>query len=204
MKTSDKTVKKGIGFCATGLGSNVCDIDVDDQGKILRIRPYHFDETTDMARLNPWKIEARGQVLDPGTKTTISPIQLTYKKRVYSKNRILHPMKRVDWDPNGERNPQNRGKSGYVQISWDEALDIIADEIDALLPRMVLSLCFCKVMAMVKRRSFMEPTAATPVCSLSFAMATILSSVVNPTLGKVGIGELSTYGVWTRSATAPC
>ena len=32
-------------------------------------------------------------------------------------------MKRVDFDPNGERNPQNRGKSGYVRISWDEALD---------------------------------------------------------------------------------
>ena len=37
-------------------------------------------------------------------------------------------MKRVDFDPNGERNPQNRGKSKYVRISWDEALDIIASE----------------------------------------------------------------------------
>ena len=35
----------------------------------------------------------------------------------------------VDFDPNGERNPQNRGKSGYVRISWDEALDIVATEI---------------------------------------------------------------------------
>ena len=38
-------------------------------------------------------------------------------------------MKRVDFDPNGERNPQNRGKSGYVRISWDEALELVADEI---------------------------------------------------------------------------
>ena len=38
-------------------------------------------------------------------------------------------MKRVDFDPNGERNPQNRGKSEYVRISWDEALDIVAGEI---------------------------------------------------------------------------
>ena len=38
-------------------------------------------------------------------------------------------MKRVDFDPNGERNPQNRGKSGYVRISWDEALDLVANEI---------------------------------------------------------------------------
>ena len=35
----------------------------------------------------------------------------------------------MDWDPNGERNPQNRGKSKYVRISWDEAADIIASEI---------------------------------------------------------------------------
>jgi trimethylamine-N-oxide reductase (cytochrome c) len=38
-------------------------------------------------------------------------------------------MKRVDFDPNGKRNPQNRGKSGYVRISWDEALDMVANEI---------------------------------------------------------------------------
>ena len=42
--------------------------------------------------------------------------------------RILYPMKRVDWDPAGERNPQNRGKSEFERISWDEALDILAGE----------------------------------------------------------------------------
>ena len=38
-------------------------------------------------------------------------------------------MKRVDFDPKGERNPQNRGTSGYERISWDEALDMVAGEI---------------------------------------------------------------------------
>ena len=52
-----------------------------------------------------------------------------YKKRTYSPNRILYPLKRVDWDPDGERNPQNRGVSKYERISWDEATDIIAKEI---------------------------------------------------------------------------
>ena len=42
--------------------------------------------------------------------------------------RLLYPMKRVDWDPKGERNPENRGKSAFERISWDEAMDIIADE----------------------------------------------------------------------------
>ncbi len=47
---------------------------------------------------------------------------------MYSDDRILYPMKRVDFDPNGERNQQNRGKSGYERISWDEALDLVAGE----------------------------------------------------------------------------
>ncbi len=54
---------------------------------------------------------------------------MAYKKRTYSPNRVMYPLKRVDWDPEGERNPQNRGKSKYKRISWDEAADIIANEI---------------------------------------------------------------------------
>ena len=38
-------------------------------------------------------------------------------------------MKRVDFDPNGDRNPQNRGVSGYERISWEEALNIVEAEI---------------------------------------------------------------------------
>lgn len=136
MNTRGKTVHKGLGFCATGLGSNVCDIDVDiEKDRIIRIRPYHFDEAGPMDRLHPWKIEVGGHVLDPGTWTTYSPIQAAYKKRVNSKNRILYPMKRVDWDPNGERHPETRGKSPYVRISWDEALDIIASEMKRIIEK---------------------------------------------------------------------
>lgn len=137
MKTSDKTVYKGIGFCATGLGSNICCVDVDEeQNKVIRIRPYHFDADGPMDRLNPWRIEVRGHVLDPGTHTTFSPMQIAYKKRITSKNRILYPMKRVDWQPGGDPdkvNAQNRGISGYERISWDEALDIIASEMDRII-----------------------------------------------------------------------
>ena len=70
-----------------------------------------------------------GQAYEPPLKGLIAPYQLAYKKRVYSPNRIKYPLKRVDWDPEGERNPQNRGKSKYERICWDEATTIIADEI---------------------------------------------------------------------------
>ena len=38
-------------------------------------------------------------------------------------------MKRADWDPEGARNPQNRGKSKFVRISWDEAAELVAKEL---------------------------------------------------------------------------
>src|ERR1035437_7252592 len=59
----------------------------------------------------------------PGT------FSLAYKKRVYSPNRMKYPLIRVDWDPEGERHPENRGKSKFKRISWDEATDILAKEI---------------------------------------------------------------------------
>lgn len=123
-------IVKGLGFNSFGIGTNACTVDIDEENdKILRIRPLHFDEHYTAEDLNAWKIEARGKMFEPGFKTLISPLSLCYKKRIYSKNRIPFPMKRVDWDPQGERNPQNRGKSGYVRISWDEAAQLVADEI---------------------------------------------------------------------------
>ncbi len=103
-------------------------VDVKD-GKVVRIRPLRYDSKYDSKEFNPWKLEAHGKIFDPGMKVTIPPFYLSYKKRVYSPNRIPYPLKRVDWNPEGERNAENRGKSKYVRISWDEALDIIVSEL---------------------------------------------------------------------------
>jgi len=99
-------------------------VDVKD-GKILRITPIEFDS----GDAQPWTVEARGMKFTPPRKTTVSPHTMAWKSMVYSPDRLLYPMKRVDFDPNGERNPQNRGISGYERISWDEALDLVAGEI---------------------------------------------------------------------------
>ncbi len=123
-----KTYIKGLGFCSFGIGSNVAEVDVKD-GKVLRIRPLHFNKEYDPKDWNPWEIQARDKVFKPSLKSLLPPLSLAYKKRIYSPNRIKYPLKRVDWDPDGERNPQNRGTSKYVRISWDEATDIIAKEI---------------------------------------------------------------------------
>ena len=121
-----KTLVRDISFCGVPEnGSNASMVDVKD-GKIIRIRPMHYDWKYDPEKhMNPWKMEVRGSTFEPSMKTLIPPYSIAYKKRVYSPARVRYPMKRVDWDPNGERNPQNRGKSKYVRISWDEALDIV-------------------------------------------------------------------------------
>ncbi len=128
IRGAEKTFIKGLSLTG-GESGYPCAVDVKD-GKIIRLRPLHYDWKYDKKEFNPWKMKARGQTLEPYMKSLISPFGLAYKKRIYSPNRILYPLKRVDWDPNGERNPENRGKSGYVRISWDEAVDIIVSELN--------------------------------------------------------------------------
>jgi molybdopterin guanine dinucleotide-containing S/N-oxide reductase-like protein len=94
-------------------------------GKIVRITPIDFDDRDAPS----WTISARGKSFTPPRRTTISPHAQVFKSMIYSPDRLLYPMKRVDFDPKGERNPSKRGISGYERISWDEALDIVAEEI---------------------------------------------------------------------------
>ena len=109
---SEKTVLRTIGLSGTVNGGAEGAVDVKD-GKIVRIRPLHYDWKYDRPALNPWKFQKNGKTLEPNWKSLPGPYSLAYKKRVYSANRIKYPLKRVDWDPDGERNPQNRGKSKY-------------------------------------------------------------------------------------------
>ncbi len=94
-------------------------------GKILRTTPIDFDDQDAPS----WSITARGKTFTPLRRTTVATHAICLKSMVYSKNRILYPMKRVDFDPDGERNIQNRGKSKFVRISWDEALELVSKEI---------------------------------------------------------------------------
>jgi molybdopterin guanine dinucleotide-containing S/N-oxide reductase-like protein len=94
-------------------------------GKIVRVTPIIFDDKDPQ----PWSIKAKGKVFTPPRRTSLAPHGQNVKSTIYSPDRLKYPMKRVDFDPNGERNPENRGISGYERISWDEALDIVANEI---------------------------------------------------------------------------
>ena len=124
----EKTFIKGMALNSFGHGGGAAKVDTKD-GRIIRIRPLHYDEKYTSEEIGQWRVKARGKVFESRLKTLPTPHGLAYKKRVYSPNRIKYPLKRVDWDPNGERNPQNRGKSKFKRITWDEATDIIASEI---------------------------------------------------------------------------
>src|SRR6516165_7808322 len=67
--------------------------------KIVRMTPIDFDDSD----AQPWTIEARGLKFTPPRKTTLAPHGQNAKSIVYAPNRLLHPMKRTDFDPNGER-----------------------------------------------------------------------------------------------------
>lgn len=139
-KSGEKTLIRDISFCGCPEnGSNASMVDVKD-GKIIRIRPMHYDWKYTREEMNVWQFNVRGKTFEPSMKTLIGPYSLAYKKRVYSPARIRYPMMRVDFDPTGApgsvgeggRNTQNRGISKYKRISWDEALDIISSEMNRI------------------------------------------------------------------------
>ena len=53
-------------------------MDVVD-GKILRIRPMHYDWKYRPGELGQWEMHARGMTFKPTTKSLIPPFSLAYK-----------------------------------------------------------------------------------------------------------------------------
>ena len=126
-----KTCIKALGFGGFGQGSNASEVQVDEAAnKVVRIDPLHIDRVYTEEQIRPWTFEKDGHTFSAPMKMETPPLSLVYKNRLNSNRRVPFPMKRVDWDPKGERNTQNRGISKYERISWDEAAQIIADEVE--------------------------------------------------------------------------
>ncbi len=98
-------------------------------GKIVRGRPLHYDSM--YPDLKPFTFRARGKELTIPMHSAPAPWSFLYRKAIDSPTKLLYPLKRVDWEPGGDpakRNTQNRGKSKFKRISWDEAATIVASE----------------------------------------------------------------------------
>ncbi|MEM3550716.1 MAG: molybdopterin-dependent oxidoreductase [Candidatus Bathyarchaeia archaeon] len=116
-----------VEYLPSGLGGNCwcpppMEVHVKDN-RVLRILPCHFPED-----YRVWEIRTDRGVFTPPRKAVPHPHMLAYKNRVYTPTRVKYPLKRIDWSPDNP-NTQNRGKSGFVRISWNEALDIIVEMI---------------------------------------------------------------------------
>ncbi|MDR3363391.1 MAG: molybdopterin-dependent oxidoreductase [Clostridiales Family XIII bacterium] len=112
------------------------DVDVEangGKGKIVRMYPMDLVDEDPVS----WEIEARGKTYSAPRKTTYNCFTAGFKAMLSSKRRVLYPLKRIGFDVNGERNIEKRGTweggdplyPGYERISWEEATDIVANEI---------------------------------------------------------------------------
>ena len=82
-------------------------VHVEDD-KVTRVEPLVIDEKD----YKSWVISTEDRDYAPPKKVTVPPFAYAERNRLYSEDRIKYPMKRVDFDQNGDRNPQNRGKIG--------------------------------------------------------------------------------------------
>ena len=196
LRTKDKTTIKGMAL--GGHGAMPAAVDSMD-GKVVRIRPLHSTRNTTPRISTPGRWWSRAG-LRPGYKIGLAPFSLAYKKRVYSPNRIKYPLKRVDWDPNGERNPQNRGKSKYVRISWDEATDPHRRRDQAVITRST-----APRHSRPRRRPRRDQDGARrPRCMMDLLELTGRLHPASPQrriAGRAGTGAPSTSGATARTAS---
>ncbi len=99
-------------------------------GAITRIDPLLVPNYKDTIT---WQISAKGKTYTPTTnKSLMNSWAQSYRRFVYSPERLLYPMKRVGYTPGGKGDISNRGKGEFVRISWDEATTLITSEIERL------------------------------------------------------------------------
>ena len=91
--------------------------------KIVRSLPFYIPDDVRLYEIKT----SRGNFSRP-KKEVQMPFAFAAKRRVHSSTRVKYPLLRTDWSPDNP-NTEQRGKSGYRRISWDQALDIIVDQL---------------------------------------------------------------------------
>lgn len=97
-----------------------------EDGKIVRCLPFYLP---DDVRL--YEIRTSRGVFSRPRKEVQMPLAYAWKQRVYAKTRVMYPLLREDWSP-AHRRTERRGASGYVRISWEQALDVIVGELERI------------------------------------------------------------------------
>jgi anaerobic selenocysteine-containing dehydrogenase len=121
-------------------------------------------------------VQVRGDPDHPTTAGTLCTKVAHYTDRVYAPDRLLHPMKRIG----------KKGAGQFERISWDEALDTVAERFSAISsedPRAILPYSYAGTMGYVQggsmdRRlfhrmgaSFLERTICSTAGTVGYAAA---------------------------------
>jgi trimethylamine-N-oxide reductase (cytochrome c) len=78
------------------------------------------------------RFEVDGKVFEPPFKSINGPVAIGYREYTYAPDRTRYPLKRVGFTPGGGSDVSNRGAGEFVRITWDEALDMVASEIQRI------------------------------------------------------------------------
>ncbi len=65
---TEKTVVKALVQCSFCRNGDPATVDAKN-GKILRIKSFHYDKKYTKKQINPWEIEKNGKVLEPLMKS---------------------------------------------------------------------------------------------------------------------------------------
>lgn len=88
-------------------------------GRVVRCLPFHIPDDVRLYEIRT----SRGSY-SRSRKEVQMPLAYAWKRRIDSENRVRYPLLRVDWR-NEDPKPENRGRTGYRRITWDEAINII-------------------------------------------------------------------------------
>lgn len=123
-KSSEEVRVIYVAHPASGLARSnfpvVCHVQGD---RILRTLPFHIPE-----QVRLYEIDTPRGKFKRSRKEVQMALAYAWKQRVHAPTRVRYPMLRNDWSPDNT-NSRNRGSSGYTRISWDRALDIVADQL---------------------------------------------------------------------------
>ncbi len=92
-------------------------------GRITKTDPFTIPDN-----IRQYEIKARGKVFKPPRKCLPDMWAHAYRRWVYDASRVRYPLKRVGWEPGGKGRYDNRGQAEFVRVSWDEALELISQE----------------------------------------------------------------------------
>ena len=193
----EKTYIKSTGYSAIGIGSHVAAVDVKD-GKIVRIRPLPYDWKYRPEEFRPWKIEARGKTYRRPLEDDHQSLRAGLQEEHLLAQPHPLPLKRVDWDPDGEREPAEPGQERLRAGSpgtrlWTSSPASYAGSSTSTGPRPSSP----RATATARPRWCTGRTAATSSCWTCWAAAPCRCAT--PIAGRAGTGAPSTSGAASPS-----